>query len=1121
MADRDLILGVLATQAGFATSAQIMEAAAAGLVEKGGPSLGARLETSGAITAEQRAVLEAMADAALEGSDGKAEQVLAPPGGRTVSLTPVDEDAPSSTLPASDSDFEGRIPPEREGQYARLGEIGRGGQSVVLRALDRFIGREVAIKELLPRPDENPTPSATPISARFLREVRLTAQLDHPGIVSVHELAQRPDGTLFCAQKLIPGETLKVHLARSTSLRQRLALVPHLIDACHAIAYAHSRGVIHRDLKPSNIMVGPYGETVVVDWGLAKRRGEVEEGTLAPSPEAAREPGLTVAGVALGTPSYMSPEQARGAIGEIDERSDIFSLGAMLYELLCGRVPFEGATNEQIIEKALTGAVPPVRAVCSPEVSAELAAIAERALERDPDKRYQTADALVKDLLAYRSGERVKAYEYGSWELVRKFVGRHRGLSIASGVALLILAGSGLNTWRQLRHSRRDLAASFLERARSAEKESDWGRAAGYYAESRIEQDSREARWGYALARQKMPHRLFARRGADQSVIDVGYLRDGRALALSVEPPFLVGRELETGRELWRFEATPRPALTNIQATGEVRVDMGDNLAYLDGATGKLLGNFRVGDASPCTVSPFPPPVLLKPEGLVLSGPGEPVVLGPKLEPRAPCVVSPDGQRAAFRDAAGVVHLWDLPEGREVARRDAPDASDLLFTTHGLAVVRARAIQVFGGSEGDFVVAIPGRGGNGLMHVAGRANAVSPDGNLLVTNRLISNQADVVDLRTRTIVASLSYPPGTPKFTFSPASDQLLVAGPLHGSVVAGWDLHSQAPVRRVTGSRVMAFQSSQDGTRFDVLHYNFYRSSYEVWNESGEKLSSGDLGARANAVLSADGRRVAVTDLGGVEVRDALTGENLFHAACESCFRIRLSGDGGYLLAWSAKRRLELWDVGQRKSVWSETARAGSSTDLIDLSSDGNWVLWTRGLELFLVGVHAGTEAQLRLEEAIQHAKFSYDSTRFAVVTPGTIGVWAVEGMRPRWRVGNSSSVEQEVYWSGDDSALLILYDSLGTQLVDSATGERFANFPVTNPGAFGTQEVVLPSLHYRISRGDGIWEMWPVPAPDDSPPRESLQRVLSEAGLEVRGVDLVDAAPAPPTPGSVPSKR
>src|SRR5262249_4320389 len=151
-------------------------------------------------------------------------------------------------------------------------EMGRGGQSIVRRAIDEFVGREVALKELLPRSEQ---PGSTPSSAaheRFLREARLTAQLDHPSIVAVHELARRPDGTLFCAQKLIRGQTLKACLARSTSLSGRLALLPNVIDACHGVAYAHSRGVIHRDLKPSNIMVGAFGETVIVDWGLAKKR---------------------------------------------------------------------------------------------------------------------------------------------------------------------------------------------------------------------------------------------------------------------------------------------------------------------------------------------------------------------------------------------------------------------------------------------------------------------------------------------------------------------------------------------------------------------------------------------------------------------------------------------------------------------------------------------------------------------------------------------------------------------------------------------------------------------------------------------------------------------------------
>src|SRR5262249_25465972 len=143
------------------------------------------------------------------------------------------------------------------------------------------------------------------------------------------------------------------------SMEERLALLPHVVDACQAIAYAHSRGVVHRDLKPSNIMLSDFGETVVVDWGLAKEQGASEFRDATPTPDPAPE--LTVAGVALGTPAYMSPEQARGDVDGIDSRTDVFNLGAVLYEVITGRPPFEGATSSQIIDKVLAGDLKPVR----------------------------------------------------------------------------------------------------------------------------------------------------------------------------------------------------------------------------------------------------------------------------------------------------------------------------------------------------------------------------------------------------------------------------------------------------------------------------------------------------------------------------------------------------------------------------------------------------------------------------------------------------------------------------------------------------------------------------------------------------------------------------------------
>src|SRR5262249_38867382 len=238
MQDRDLILGVVATQAGFVTPKQVMEAAAARLIGTDQRSLLTPLEQIGGLTTAHRQLIEALADAALAARKGNAGEVLASLGGaEAVSQTFGPSIIPTTPRPATIADEQRTVPLEREGQYTRLEELGRGGQSVVRRAVDEFVGREVALKELLVSP-HSPDASASESTAwrRFLREARLTAQLDHPGIVAVHELARRPDGTLFSTQKLIRGQTLKARLAQCESLSQRLELLPHLIDACDAIA---------------------------------------------------------------------------------------------------------------------------------------------------------------------------------------------------------------------------------------------------------------------------------------------------------------------------------------------------------------------------------------------------------------------------------------------------------------------------------------------------------------------------------------------------------------------------------------------------------------------------------------------------------------------------------------------------------------------------------------------------------------------------------------------------------------------------------------------------------------------------------------------------------------------
>ena len=288
---------------------------------------------------------------------------------------------------------------ETQGRYLVRGEHGRGGQSVVLRAFDVRMGREIALKALRGGAD-GPSPADSNAARRFLREARLTAQLEHPGIAPVHEIGRRADGRLYYTQKLVRGRTFARALAEADTLADRLRLVPHFAGICQAVAYAHERGIIHRDLKPANVMVGELGETVVLDWGLAKRRGEAELGEAAAPPAstgAAGAPtgaspavnryaggdggGTTQQGTLLGTPSYTSPEQAAGEVGAVDERSDVFSLGVMLYELLAGRRRFVAGTPVALLFQVRSAAPSPIRELC-PAAPPELVAVAERALAR-------------------------------------------------------------------------------------------------------------------------------------------------------------------------------------------------------------------------------------------------------------------------------------------------------------------------------------------------------------------------------------------------------------------------------------------------------------------------------------------------------------------------------------------------------------------------------------------------------------------------------------------------------------------------------------------------------------------------------------------------------------------
>ena len=346
---------------------------------------------------------------------------------RTQTLGPRDSsgDAGEPTPAAGDD-----LPPspgDAANRYELEAEHGRGGIGRVVRARDKHLGRTVAVKELL-RTNEL-------AEALFVREAMITARLQHPGIVPVHEAGRWPNGDPYYVMKMVSGRTLKEVISGTQSLADRLALLPHVIAVAEAVGYAHSQDVIHRDLKPANVLLGDYGETIVIDWGLAR---DLRSNDLTPQPGATGSgDGRTVTGRVVGTPQYMSPEQARG--DAVDARADVYALGAMLYEVLSGRAPVGGDSAQQIIDRVLAGPPAPLRTVV-PGMPADLDAIVVKAMARAPADRYATAKELAADLKRFQTGQLVTAQVYGRWSLTRRWMHKNRGYVALGTVALAALS---------------------------------------------------------------------------------------------------------------------------------------------------------------------------------------------------------------------------------------------------------------------------------------------------------------------------------------------------------------------------------------------------------------------------------------------------------------------------------------------------------------------------------------------------------------------------------------------------------------------------------------------------------------------------------------------------------
>jgi WD40 repeat protein/tRNA A-37 threonylcarbamoyl transferase component Bud32 len=964
-ADRNLLFGILALQMDFIGRDQLIAAMHAWVLEKARP-LGQVLVEQQALKPDERDAIEALVGKHLERHGGDMEKSLAavnaPPPLRhdLQSLADGDVQASLARLPTPTGACAGPAPstvPESTNTAGRRYQVlrphGQGGLGEVFVALDQELRREVALKEIRLEHADDPHSRG-----RFVREAEITGGLEHPGIVPVHGLGQYADGRPFYAMRFIQGETLKEAIASyhagdgSWTLR---ALLTRFVAVCNTVAYAHSRGVLHRDLKPANVMLGRYGETLLVDWGLAKPLGESAgrvdgDATVAP----ALVPGLvdgieTQAGAALGTPAYMSPEQASGRIDQLGPASDIYGLGATLYTLLTGRPPVEGKDTIEVLRKAQRGEWLPPRRVKA-DVPPALDAVCRKALGLRPEQRHATALELAADVERWLADEPVTAYAEPWAARSRRWMRRHRALvSTAVGVLIVALLGTAVGLLlvsdardkeAEARKTAEDKAEEVSQQKDKADRRREEARFNQYVAQMNLVQrdyeannfarvrelldaqvprepgarDYRDFEWHYW---HRMSHReLLTLQGHTESVTLVSYSPDGRRLASADGGWTVMVWDAATGQKLLTFEGGS-PLIRGVTFSP-------DGLRLATCGPNQIV---RVWDAASGQALPHP-------------GGENPHV--------AICVsYSPDGRRLATAGDDGTVRVWDAASGQELRSLKGQGH------TFACAVYSPDGRRLAGADYDKALHVLDTAGGQELLTLKGHTGAVydvaySPDG-----RRLASADTDgmvrVWDATGGQEVIALKPSGWVGGMAFSPDGRRLACGG--EDGVVRVWEVAGGQELVSFKGhtGEVLGVSYSPDGRRLASAGND---GTVRVWDAaSGQELLilRGHTNTVSCVAYSPDGQRLATAcDDETVRVWDAASGQELLtlkgHTAPVRCVSYspdgrRLASAGNEVRVWDAAGGQELLTL--KKGVLVACAYSPDGRRLASAGSDGAVWVW------------------------------------------------------------------------------------------------------------------------------------------------------------------------------------